>query len=337
MSSSRQSPRLRDRLVARSIPLVPRRLVRRFAAPYIAGSTLDEAMGCVRALAAQQLATTVDVLGESAHRRHEVEVTTREYLQLVDALATLGDRDLVNVSVKLTALGLSFDAGLAREQLRQVAERARDHGGFVRIDMEDSPWTDATLEMLAELRGEGLTNLGAVIQSYLRRSADDVAELARDQVPVRLVKGIYIEPADIAYRQMDAINTNFVELADTLMAAGSPLALATHDRELVDALLPVIDGHGAAREDYEFQMLLGVTEQLRDELTAAGHRMRIYVPFGTRWYEYSVRRLRENPTVAGYVASDVLRSLRPRGLRRASDAPAAESRARSAAGEGSPG
>lgn len=307
MTPDTTEPRIRDKALAHMLPLVPRRLVRSFSRPYIAGSSLDDALNLVERLAGDDLSTTLDVLGESVRRQHETECTTRLYVQALDRLATLGDPDLVNVSIKLTALGLGFDETLAEANLRTIVECADRHGGFVRIDMEDSPYTDATLAMYEALREDGLDQVGVVIQSYLKRSAADVVRLADLGAPVRLVKGIYQEPSGIAFREMDAINTSYIELSRTLAEAGCHIAFATHDELLVAAARDIVDEFSLEPDAYEFQMLLGVTEPLRDRIAADDHPMRVYVPFGSQWYEYSIRRLRENPRVAGYVAADVLR------------------------------
>lgn len=298
--------RLRDRALARSLPLMPRRLVRRFSAPYIAGEDLDAAMSVVRSLQRDGLASTIDVLGEAITRREQAIQTRDAYLQTLDRLAGIEDPDMRNVSVKLTALGLAIEDGLALDLTRQIALRAREIEGFVRIDMEDSPWTDATLELYRTLRSDGLDNVGVVIQSYLRRSARDVAMLAAEGARVRLVKGIYLEPSDIAYQEMSEVNASFLDLARTLADAGCHVAFATHDEALVRGCEQIVEDLSLPRDRHEFQMLLGVREPLRDQVRARGHHVRVYVPWGAQWYEYSLRRLRENPRVAGHIANDVL-------------------------------
>lgn len=308
-------PRLVDRALAKMLPVVPRRLVRRFSAPYIAGDTLVDAIVTVRALQAGGLATTLDVLGEAITTLDEARATRDAYLDAIDELAKLGATDLVNVSVKLTALGLGIDDDVCVALVREIADRAAQHGGFVRIDMEDSPYTDATLAVFDALTELGCTNLGVVIQAYLHRSEQDVAALAARGVRVRLVKGIYLEPESIAWRDMHRINENFIRLGAMLLDAGCHVAFATHDDALIAAAEQLVTERKTGPDRYEFQMLLGVREDRRDELAAAGHCVRVYVPFGARWYEYSIRRLRENPRVAGMVARDTLSSLIP-GRRR---------------------
>jgi proline dehydrogenase len=216
--------------------------------------------------------------------------------------------------VKLSALGIELEPAVADTTLARVLACAERHGIFVRIDMEDSGLTDRTLRLYRRLRDEGHDGLGIVLQAYLRRTMDDIAALADLRPNVRVVKGIYIEPEEIAYRDRAAINGNFVRAVDRLLAAGSYVAVATHDRALIEEVLAVLDRRLVARDGYEFQMLLGVAEDVRHRLVAAGHRVRVYVPFGDAWYAYSVRRLKENPSIAGYVARDALRSFVP-GLR----------------------
>jgi proline dehydrogenase len=196
----------------------------------------------------------------------------------------------------------------------RVLSAAERHRIFVRIDMEDSSLTDRTLRIYRRLREAGHERVGIVLQACMRRTMDDVEALAGLTPNVRVVKGIYIEPEEIAYRDPAAINGNFVRAVDRLLAGGSYVAVATHDRPLIGEVLAVIERRLVPREGYEFQMLLGVAEDARHRLVAAGHRVRVYVPFGNAWYAYSVRRLKENPSIAGYVARDVVRSFVP-GLR----------------------
>ena len=296
-----------DRLIASSLPAVPRPLVRRLADRYMAGEHLTDAVRTVAGLNRRGATATVDVLGEFVHDRDQAQATKEEYLGLLDALSRAGLD--ANISVKLTALGLEVDPGLCRDLLGAVVGRARELETFVRIDMEHSAVTSQTLAIYRELREAGHDGVGVVIQSYLKRSIDDVRALA-DLLPrVRLVKGIYVEPAAIAYTDPAEINRSFVHLLEELMDGGSHVAIATHDESLVTAAQRLARERGLDRERYEFQLLLGVKEQLRDRLIASGERVRIYVPYGEAWYGYSVRRLKENPSIAGYVARDLLRGV----------------------------
>ena len=292
---------LLDRAVVTLLPAVPKPVVRTLSSRYIAGSKLEDARRVVARLNAEGKLATVDVLGEEITQAEEAQAITRAYLDVLDAIDA--DRLEANVSVKLTGLGLKLDEALARENLKAIAER----GTFVRIDMEDSSTTDATLALYRLLTDEGYGNLGVVLQATLRRTVDDARALAGANV--RLCKGIYIEPPELAYRDFDEIRDSFVRALDVLLDGGCYVGIATHDEYLVDRGIAAVRERGLAPADYELQMLLGVRPELGDRIVRDGHRLRIYVPFGRQWYEYSLRRLQENPKIAGYVAGDLGRSL----------------------------
>jgi proline dehydrogenase len=290
-----------DRAITQVLPAVPRPVVRRLAAPYIAGPTLDDAVRVVRRLNEEGKMATIDVLGEevgSADVAAEIAAAYRA------VLVRIGEEGLdANVSVKLTGLGLELDEGLARTNLEEVVDHAGELGNFVRIDMEDSSTTDAALRLYGELRAAGRSNLGVVLQSHLRRTLADVPGLGN----VRLCKGIYVEPLSLAFHDPDEIRGSFLATLDALFDQGSYVGIATHDELLIGEALRRIAARGLAPDQVEFQMLLGVRPHRGDELVRSGHRLRVYVPFGTHWYEYSIRRLQENPKIAGYVAADTLR------------------------------
>jgi proline dehydrogenase len=291
---------LLDRALVALLPAVPRPVVRRLSARYIAGPSLEDAVRVVGRLNAKRKLATVDVLGEEITGAEEARAIARAYH---DVLARIDDERLdANVSVKLTALGLELDEELCRENLTAVVEDAAHRGNFVRIDMEDSSTTDRTLRLYRTLRADGHENVGVVLQAYLRRTAADLAGLEN----VRLCKGIYVEPPEIAYREFEAVRANFVRCLEALVAQGSYVAIATHDEFLIREGLRIVREAGLGADRYEFQMLLGVRPDRADELVAGGHRLRVYVPYGTHWYEYSLRRLQENPKLAGYVAADTL-------------------------------
>ena len=295
---------LLDRAIVRLLPAVPRPVVQRLSARYIAGPALDDAVRVVRRLAAKHKLATIDVLGEEITSAEEARAIAAQYH---DALARLDAEGLgAGVSVKLTGLGLELDHDLCRENLEAVVVDAGARGRFVRIDMEDSSTTDRTLQLYRELRSAGHSNVGVVLQAYLRRTPSDLEGLD----DVRLCKGIYIEPASIAYREYDAVRANYLRCLEALVAQGSKVAIATHDEYLIREALRIV--HGLPRERYEFQMLLGVRPERADQLVAEGHRLRVYVPYGTQWYEYSIRRLQENPKIAGYVAADTVGRVLPR-------------------------
>ena len=298
---------LLDRAIVRVLPAVPRSVVRRISNSYIAGTTIEDAIRVVRELNEQGQMATIDVLGEEVSGRREAAEIVRAYHDVFEAIER--ERLDSNVSVKLTALGLNLALELCRANLLRVVRHAAESGNFVRIDMEDSTTTTETLELYRELRAEGLDNVGIVLQSCLRRSLRDIHALAPLRPNVRLVKGIYIEPPLIAYRDYEEVRQNFVRCLHELLEIGSYAAIATHDQFLIDEGMRLVAERGLARERYEFQMLLGVRGFAADRLVQDGHRVRIYVPFGEHWYQYSIRRLQENPKIAGYVASDTLNRL----------------------------
>lgn len=291
-------------LLARSLPFVPRGIVRRVASRYVAGETLGDAVETVRRLNAQGCLATLDVLGEDVVRFSETEETAAEYRQALDAIAE--HRLDANISVKLTALGLKLDPARCREQFGRILDGAAAHGNFVRIDMEDSSVTDETFRIYYE-SGRTTDRVGLVLQAYLRRSRDDARRAAAVRASVRVCKGIYIEPPEIAYQERQEIRDNFAVLVEDLLGAGCPVGIATHDEWVVERALATITRLNLGRDAYEFQMLLGVEGDLRRRLVAAGHRLRVYVPYGRSWYAYSLRRLKENPAIAGNVLKGLLR------------------------------
>jgi proline dehydrogenase len=291
---------LLDSALVRLLPAVPKPVVQLFSSRYIAGATLAEAVACVRDLNAGGKMATVDVLGEEITREEEAWGIAQTYRDVFDAI----DRAALdsNVSVKLTGLGLDLSYEICRDNLLAVLEAARNHGNFVRIDMEDSSTTDDTLRLYRELREDGHDNLGIVLQARLRRTLDDVRALADLRPNVRLCKGIYLEPSAIAFTDYEAVRANFLRSLDALLDAGCYVGVATHDEWLIGESLARISRRALEPLGYELQMLLGVREQRRDELVADGHRLRVYVPFGEHWYSYSLRRLQENPAMAGTIA-----------------------------------
>jgi proline dehydrogenase len=289
-----------DSALVRLLPAVPKPVVQLFSSRYIAGATLAEAVECVRELNSGGKMATVDVLGEEITREEETRAIAQAYR---DVFAAIDEAALdSNVSVKLTALGLELSYDLCRENLLDVVRTAAGYGNFVRIDMEDSSTTDDTLRVYRSLREDGHENLGVVLQARLRRTLDDVHALADLRPSVRLCKGIYLEPGTIAFTDYEAVRANFVRCLDALLDAGSYVGVATHDEWLLGESLARISRRGLQPLEYELQTLLGVREERRDELVAEGHRLRVYVPFGEHWYGYSLRRLQENPAMAGTIA-----------------------------------
>jgi proline dehydrogenase len=292
------------RLVVKTLPLVPKSIVRTIASRYVAGETLADALATVRGLNAEGCMATLDVLGEDVTRLDETEPTVLEYERALGEIASSGVNS--NVSVKLSALGLKLDPAHCRRQFARIVETARAKGIFVRIDMEDSSVTDETLRIYHEFR-EKSDRIGIVLQAYLRRSEDDARRIAAVRGNVRVCKGIYVEPPAIAFQDREEIRASYMRLVDLLLASGSYVGIATHDPALVDRSLALVGRRGLGREAYEFQMLLGVAGTLRRRLVAGGQRLRVYVPYGQSWYAYSVRRLKENPSIAGNVIKGIFR------------------------------
>jgi proline dehydrogenase len=300
---------LLDRAIVRVLPAVPRPVVRRLSQSYIAGPTLDDAVEVVRTLNENRKMATIDVLGEEITRREEATALLAEYEDVLETIEREGLDS--NISVKLTGLGLNLDHDFCRDNISELLREAGARSSFVRIDMEDSSTTGETLALYRELREQGLDNVGVVLQAYMKRTLADIAGLSDLRPNVRVCKGIYVEPPEIAFQEFETVRMNFVEALGALMEAGSYVAVATHDDWVIAEALALIEERGLGSDEYEFQMLLGVRPELGDELVREGHRLRIYVPFGRQWYEYSLRRLQENPKIAGYVALDTLKRLRP--------------------------
>lgn len=293
-----------DRAFVSALPLVPKPIVGKFSARYIAGATLADAVREIRALNAKGILATIDILGEHVTQLSQAERAKDEYLQVLEAVQTNGLDS--NVSIKLTMLGLAIDSEFCYRQMRTIVEEAKRRGNFIRIDIEDSGVTDATFGVYRRLRAE-FDNVGAAVQAYMRRTQDDVTSFIEMKANLRLCKGIYVEPRPIAWKGRGTINANFAYALRRLLAGGCYVGIATHDERLIWETERVIRDLGLDRSRYEFQMLLGVDEELRDVIHAAGHRLRVYVPFGKHWYAYSMRRLRENPKIARYAAMAALR------------------------------
>jgi proline dehydrogenase len=295
-----------DKAIANSVPVIPRPIVKKISSRYIAGDTLEEAVSTIRDLNNEGCVATIDLLGESTESKADAASKLKDYKKVVDAL---DEHDLNSgISVKLTGLGLTLNEELCRANLEEIIEYAAARDRFVRVDMEDSPYTEVTLNMVRDMH-ERHENTGAVLQAYMRRSIEDVQNIIEAGFSVRLCKGIYDEPRSIAYKDFDTVRQNYIFLLDELLKGGVYVGIATHDEFLIWHALRLIHQLEIPEDRYEFQMLLGVDEQLRSILVGAGHKLRVYVPFGEDWYEYSTRRLKENPKIAGYVTKDVLGSI----------------------------
>jgi proline dehydrogenase len=285
-----------DSAVRAALPVTPKPIVRFFARRYVAGATLADAVATVRRLAQEGCCATLDVLGESVSERAHAATAVAAYHEVIGTIAA--ERLPANISLKPTQMGLNIDYSFCRDNVSAVLDRAHAQGIFVRIDMEDAPTTDATLRLYRELIPRFPGGTGVVLQARLRRTLADAAALAAEGASVRLCKGIYIEPRPIAYEEREIIRNAYVHALRALLAGGAYVGVATHDEWLVCEALGMIQRLGIAPDRYEFQMLLGVDPELRRIITDGGHKLRVYVPFGSHWYPYSVRRCRENPAIA---------------------------------------
>ena len=294
--------RLIQRAVAATLPLVPTPIMRRLSARYIAGDTLGEAMDATRALAAQGFSGVLDVLGEDVADEAEARRARDAYLECVEAIATSGLDSYV--SIKPTHFGLRLSEELAEELYDDLLTSCRTLGQRARIEMEDHTTTDATLRLFHGLR-ERFDEVGIVLQSRLLRNAADIDALPPES-DVRLVKGIYLEPARIAHTEAQAIREAFSADVERLLRAGHHVALATHDGPLAERALEIAERLGVDPQRYEFEVLMGVREELRRTWQEQGQRVRVYVPFGPGWRAYSQRRLRKNPQILGHVLRQLL-------------------------------
>ena len=296
-----------NKLVVACLPLIPRPVIRRISSRYIAGDTLDDAIATVRRLHDEEGARgTIDVLGEFVEDRGMALASRSASSDVLTGIAGNGLRGVTGLSIKPTSLGLGLDEDFALENVRQLATQARDAGLFMRIDMENTPYTDATLRLYRRLREDGFDNVGIVLQAMLHRTEQDLRDHLEYRPSVRLCKGIYKEPRHLAWTGREEIRYSYKRLLRLIMEHGLYCGIATHDDPLIDDALEVVAAHGLGHGDYEFQMLLGVRENVRRRLLADGHKLRVYVPFGEDWYGYSTRRLKENPEMAGMIAKAVL-------------------------------
>ena len=276
-----------------------------FARRFIAGETAEEAIEAARALAARGFGVSLDYLGESVATLELADAATREYLRIIEQVRASGVER--NLSLKLTQLGLDVDRATATDNLRRILDACAGQGFFVRIDMENSPYTEATLGVLETVWGLGYREVGTVIQSSLVRSPGDVNRLNALGSRVRLVKGAYREPASVAHQRMGEVNDAYVALAQRLLDHNPYPAFATHDPAMIDAVKDYARRRGVAADRFEFQMLYGIRRDLQASLAAEGYRMRVYVPFGKQWFPYFMRRLGERPANVGFVVKGILK------------------------------
>ncbi|HWA58663.1 MAG TPA: proline dehydrogenase family protein [Gemmatimonadales bacterium] len=281
-------------------------LARKFAARFVAGETVDTAVEAARDLNRRKITATLDLLGESITRESEAAQARDTYLLMLDRIAQAGVDS--NVSVKLTQMGFDISEDLCLANMRAILDKAKSHGSFVRLDMESSAYTQRTLDFFANrLFPDYGAHCGVVIQSCLRRSDQDVDRLIEMKARVRLCKGAYLEPADVAYPDKGDVDRAYVRLMERLLERGNYPGLATHDQTIIEYARDFVRRKGIEASRFEFQMLYGVRRDLQDQLRQAGHNMRVYVPFGTQWYPYLMRRLAERPANIAFILGNVVR------------------------------
>ncbi len=292
-----------NKFIVATLPAVPKPIIRQFANRYIAGEEISDAVRVVKDLNAQGMLATLDVLGEHITLKEEAASSTNKIIEVLQTIAK--ERLDSNVSVKLTQLGLKLDKQFCLDNMIRITRQAKELNNFVRIDMEDSSATDDTIWVYRELRKE-FANTGIVLQAYMRRTSADAQSMINDGLKnFRLCKGIYIEPEAVAFKHKDEINRNFMHVVKRMLEQKAYVGIATHDSELVEASYSMIHEMKLQKSEYEFQMLLGVRPELRAKILRDGHRLRVYVPFGKQWYQYSIRRFKENPQIAGYVLKSI--------------------------------
>ncbi len=287
-----------NNFIVNSLRYVPKPIVAKVAGRYIAGASLSDAVSTVRNLNSQNAMATVDVLGEDILTKDQAAESRNGSTAVLTAIAE--HKLNSNLSIKLTSLGLKMDKQFCLDNTKSIVETAKKFDNFVRIDMEDRTCTDDTLEIYRAMRSR-YNKVGIVIQAYLHRSENDVRLLAAEKANVRLCKGIYVEPAEMAIKDRKGIQNNYLKLLRILFEGRGYVGIATHDDVLINGAKKMIAEMNVTKDRYEFQMLLGVRDETRKRLIEEGHRLRVYVPFGKDWYGYSVRRLKENPQMAGNV------------------------------------
>lgn len=301
-----------NKLIASLLPLMPKGLVWIFSKRYIAGKKVQDAINAAKKLNKDGIMVTIDLLGEFITKLSEAEENKNIYLNIIDTV----EKENVNgnYSLKPTMFGLLIDKDECYKYIREIVVKAASYDNFVRIDMEDSQCVDMEIDIFRKLKKEFPKNVGLVLQAYLRRTPADVKamlDLNTKEIPVnyRLCKGIYVEPEKIAYKKYEEVNNQFLLNLETMFKNGIYPGIATHDVPLVEGAYKLIEKYNVPKDKYEFQMLYGVTPSLRKSIVEKGHRMRIYVPFGEKWFAYSTRRLKENPRMA----TDIIKALFVRG------------------------
>lgn len=291
-----------NRAIVEIVKLLPKSIIFIFAKKYIAGETLKDGIRVVKELNSKGILATMDVLGEAVKNKEESILAKNECLKVLDAINQFKLNS--NLSIKPTQMGLVIDKEFCFEQISEILEHALKYNNFVRIDMEDSSTTDATFEIYKRLR-KNYSNVGIVVQAYLRRTLNDVKNVELKDANYRLCKGIYVEPEKIAYKDKQEIRNNFLKILEYFFDNGNYVGIATHDDFLIENAYRMIKEKNIPKDKFEFQMLYGVKENLRDKINADGYKIRVYVPFGKHWYNYSIRRFQENPQIAWYITKSI--------------------------------
>ena len=299
-----------NKFISSILPYFPKKFVWIFASPYVSGKTIDDAMRVSKELNSKNIKVTLDVLGEFINTLEEAEANTKEYLNTIDVSYKNGIDG--NFSVKPTSFGLLIDKEACYRYVREIVAHAAEYKGFIRIDMEDSPCTDLEIELFRRLKKEFPSNVGIVIQAYLKRTLDDIkglSDLNSEATPLsfRLCKGIYVEPEAISFKKYEEINQHYLEDLEYMFKNKIHVGIATHDKPLVEGAYKLLRKYNVPKHLYEFQMLYGVTPNLRDGIVNEGHVMRVYVPFGEKWFSYSTRRLKENPKMASHIIKAIFK------------------------------
>jgi len=293
-----------NKFIAAILPYFPKKVIWIFSKSYISGETVDDAMRVSKELNQNKMEVTLDVLGEFIKSLEEAEENKKEYLNLIDITIRSGIKG--NFSVKPTSFGLLIDEEVCYNHIREIVAKAASYNSFIRIDMEDSPCTDMEIELFRRLKTEFPGNVGLVLQAYLRRTLNDIRgqeDLNSEKHPLnfRLCKGIYVESEKIAFKKYEEINQHYLEDLEYMFKNKMYAGIATHDKPLIEGAYNLIEKYKVPKNMYEFQMLYGVTPKLRESIVSNGHKMRVYVPFGKKWFGYSTRRLKENPKMASHI------------------------------------
>lgn len=297
-----------NKMIAKILPHMPQKFVWIFSKRYVAGHTLDDAIKACKELNEQGIKITLDVLGEFIKTIEEAEANKNEYIEVIETAQK--NKIDGNYSLKPTMFGLLIDKDVCYKYIREIVAKATSYNNFVRVDMEDTQCTDMEIELYRKLKKEFPKNVGLVVQAYLKRTLNDLEnmmDMQTEEVPLnyRLCKGIYNEPKELAYKKYEEINKHFLEDLDFLLKNKVFPGIATHDKPVVEGAYKLIEKYKVPKDKYEFQMLLGVTPELRKSIIEKGHTMRVYVPYGTKWFAYCTRRLKENPKMAGMIIKAV--------------------------------